>query len=207
MRITDPVWRDVLKHLCYGQVQEDHIKMLRSLIITDKNCPPTDFQMEPWKSVALVTPRHAVRRLWNEKALHKYSHSTGNEIISCKAVDTIKGEPLTLREQYALAARGTTNGGGRRRNQDLPESIDVAVGMKVMVTQNVETDLDITNGAQGTVTSIVLHPDEPSISARETGHVELQNLPLYILVKLDQTRVTQLAGLDECVIPVEKVSA
>jgi len=72
-----------------------------------------------------------------------------------------------------------------------------------MVTQNVKTDLDITNGAQGTVTSIVLHPDEPSISARETGHVELQNLPLYILVKLDWTQVTQLAGLDECVIPAE----
>jgi len=104
MHVTDPVWRNFLKHLCYGQVQEFHIKMLRSLIITDKNCPPMDFQMEPWKSVALVTPRHAVRRLWNEEALHKYSHSTGNEIISCKAVDTIKGEPLTLREQYALAA-------------------------------------------------------------------------------------------------------
>jgi hypothetical protein len=35
----------------------------------------------------------------------------------------------------------------------------IAIGMKVMVTQNIETDLDITNGAQGTITGGVLHPD------------------------------------------------
>lgn len=33
-------------------------------------------------------------------------------------------------------------------------------GMKVMVTENVETDLNITNGARGTIVGIVCHPDE-----------------------------------------------
>ena len=33
------------------------------------------------------------------------------------------------------------------KNQDLPELIDITAGMKVMVTQNVETNLDITNRA------------------------------------------------------------
>lgn len=34
-----------------------------------------------------------------------------------------------------------------------------------MVTNNVETDLDITNGARGEIMDIVLHPDEPSFDA------------------------------------------
>jgi len=33
--------------------------------------------------------------------------------------------------------------------------------MKVMVTSNVEMDLDITNGAQREIIDIILHPDEP----------------------------------------------
>ena len=56
------------------------------------------------------------------------------------------------------------------------------------------TELDTTNGAQGTITKIVLHPGEP-ISAGETEHVELQNLPLYIdEVGLDTGNTTRWSG-------------
>ena len=204
MRVTDPVWHNFLNHLHYGQVQEQHLKMLQTLIITNKNCHPTDFQSPPWNTAHLVTPHHAVQRLWNEEFLHKFSSSMGEKIITCKAEDTIKGELLTLWERYALAARGT---GGRecgkqQASQDLPEMIDIAIGMKVMVTQNIETDLDITNGAWGTIIEIILNPDEPIISGG-TGLTELQHLPVYILVKMDWTQAMQLAGLDKQVISVE----
>ena len=204
MCVTDPVWCDFLNHLCYGQVQEQHLKMLQMLIITNENCHPTDFQSPPWNTAHLVTPHHAVRRLWNKEFLPKFSSSMGEKIITCKAEDTIKGEPLTLREQYALAARGTggREHGKQQAGQDLPEMIDIAIGMKVMVTQNIETDLDITNGAQGTIIEIILNPDEPIISGG-TGLTELQHLPVYILVKMDWTWATQLAGLDKQVIPVK----
>ena len=72
-----------------------------------------------------------------------------------------------------------------------------------MVTQNVETDLDITNGARGTIVGITLHPDEPTVSKATSQYVELQHLLLYILVELQRTRATQLTGLEECVIPIK----
>ena len=79
--------------------------------------------------------------------------------------------------------------------------VELAIGMKVMVTTNVETDLDITNGARGTIMDIILHPDE---SYSEEGRdIVLKNIPLYLLVKLERTRATPLKGLDEAVIPVE----
>ena len=33
--------------------------------------------------------------------------------------------------------------------------------MNVMVANNLQTDLDITNGAQGVITDIILNQDEP----------------------------------------------
>lgn len=83
----------------------------------------------------------------------------------------------------------------------MPATVELAIGMKVMVTTNVETDLDVTNGAHGTIVDIILHPDETY--SEEEKEVVLKNIPLYLLVKLDRTRATLLKGLDEAVIPVE----
>ena len=57
--------------------------------------------------------------------------------------------------------------------------------MKVMVTENVETDLDIMNGARGKIFGIVLHQDEPDCG--QNPIVELKYLPAYLLIKLTCT--------------------
>ena len=84
----------------------------------------------------------------------------------------------------------------------------MAIGMKVMVTQNVVTDLDITNGARGT------HRRHGCIRMNLLSltcalmrlTIILNHLPVSVLVKLDHIRTTQLTGLEECVIPVELAS-
>lgn len=112
---------------------------------------------------------------------------------------------MTLEERFAFATQ--VNGGrdrGRRRKGTLPDSVEICVGMKVMVTQNVETDLDITNGARRTVVDFLLHPQEPTLTVEE-GVVHLKHMPPYILVQLSRTRTSQLPGLQVAVIPVEPV--
>ena len=74
--------------------------------------------------------------------------------------------------------------------------------MKVLVTDNIETDLDITNSAQGEIVDIILHPNEPPICDSELV-VQLQHLPAYILVKLSHTCTSRLAGLNDVVFPVK----
>ena len=76
--------------------------------------------------------------------------------------------------------------------------------MQVMVTTNVQTDLDIANGARGEIVDIILHPEEPPLP--DAPIVKLTRLPAYLLVKLKRTRATQLEGLEECVIPVEPMA-
>lgn len=201
MRVTDPIWRDLLVHLCHGRIQEQHLQILRSLVLhRSQTKEPVDFKSEPWASAPLVTPQHAVCKTWNESAVRKACRESGHQLFICTAEDTIGGRELNLPEQYAVAMRSKTQ--GRRKCKDLPWRIEIAKGMKVLVTDNIKTDLDVTNGARGEIVDIILHPDELPISDSDPV-VYLQYVPAYILVKLSHTRASRLAGLEDVVIPVE----
>ena len=78
------------------------------------------------------------------------------------------------------------------------------MGIKVIVTQNMETYLDVTNGARGEIVDIILDLDKPPVWNEPT--IKLKCLPAYILVKLMRTRATKLNGLQGGVIPVEVTS-
>ena len=62
-----------------------------------------------------------------------------------------------------------------------------------MVTNDIETDLYITNGAWGEIVDIIPHPGEQPIG--NSPVVQIRDMPPYILVKLTHTQVTSLEGL------------
>ena len=140
---------------------------------------------------------------WNEAAVRKHCYDTKQRLFICPVEDRINGRQLTLAERYGVVNRSVHKGGRQRsrRNNDLPDAVKLAVGMKVMVTANIETNLNVTNGARGEIVDIILHPDEPPLSNDST--VTLKHLPSYILIKMQRTHASQLDGLDEGIIPVE----
>jgi len=146
-------------------------------------------------------PHHAVRHVWNDTALQKHGKETKCFVLECHAEDMIKGQPLTLAECYAalLCLQGADS---KQHKQDLPNIMRIAFGMKVMVTQNVKTDLDIANGAQGTIVDIWLDLNE-LLLALQQPLIKLKYLPVCILMKLEWTRTSRLKDLEESVIPVK----
>ena len=78
--------------------------------------------------------------------------------------------------------------------------------MKVIVTFNVHTELDIANGSRGEIVDVVLHPDEPPIDST-AFEVELEHLSAHVLLKLDNTRAAQLPGFDAGVIPIATMTS
>ena len=174
----------LLTHLWYGRIQEHHLTVLRKQLIKHPNSSSPDFSSEPWNTASLVTPRHAVRTQWNDAAVRKHCCDAKKRLFICPAEDRINGRQLTLAERYGVVNRSVHKGGRRRsrRNNDLPDAVELAVGMKVMVTANIETDLDVTNGARGEIVDIILHPDEPPLG--DDSIVTLKYLPSYILVKM-----------------------
>lgn len=197
VRATDPVWQDFLRHLRYGEVQAHHIEMVEKLVLTHPDCPETNFRDKPWCTAVLVTPRHSVRVRWNEAALMKHCEDHGVQLFKGPAADTTHRRPLTNAEQMKVINRNVKGNG---RSHQLPDSVNLAVGMKAMVTLNVHTDLDVTNGARGEVVGIVLGKDEPDFTQDRV--VRLRFPPAYVLFKLDRTRLRPLPGLEESVIPI-----
>lgn len=74
----------------------------------------------------------------------------------------------------------------------------MALGMKVMVTYNVETDLDLANRARG---EIVLNENESNYTAAQPI-VRLEYPHAYVLIRMLATKITALEGLEENTIPL-----
>lgn len=108
---------------------------------------------------------------------------------------------MSSAEQIATKLRGHDRNRCRSAKKDLPEESRFAIGAKVLVTQNLDVDLDVTNGARGEIVDIILHPDEPPISL-SSSEIHLHFLPLCILVKMNWTRASRLPGLQDNVIPI-----
>ncbi|KAL1661745.1 hypothetical protein GGF50DRAFT_60440, partial [Schizophyllum commune] len=94
--------------------------------------------------------------------------------------------------------------GSKPNARDLPREVLIAVGALVLVTQNIDTNLDIANGARGHIERIVFDPREPD-HGEEGSVVHLRYMPKYVLVKLERTRVQRLEGLQDRVVPIAPV--
>lgn len=151
IRVLDPVWQDLLQHVRYGTCKEHHITLLHDLIITNTHSkyPQIDYDKSPWNSAALVTPRHSVRHAWNTAMAKKKCLSGKRKLFISHALDTIHGQTLSIAERYAVLTKGNRKNDGGEERAGLPEKVELAIGMQVMVTWNVHTELDIANGARG----------------------------------------------------------
>lgn len=201
VRVTDPEWIDLLQHVRHGSCRAHHIDLLRSLIITDPRCPKTDFSFPPWSNHVLITPRHAVRRQWNSHMARSACQRNGAQLFICRAYDTIHGRPLTLSERFSVATKPRSQRGRCDERAGLAKEILVAIGMEVMVTFNIDTDLDIANGSRGHITDIILDERETQTSPTQPV-IELEYIPAYILVKMNSTKVPVLEGLEQGVLPI-----
>jgi hypothetical protein len=136
--------------------------------------------------------------------MRQWCKETGEKLFVCQVANAIKGRQLTLRERYTLAAKAQTSGRRKRKDWAETEAIELARRMKLMVTTNLETDLDMTGGAWGAIVDIILHPDEPPIGKEPI--VQLKHLPAYIL-KLSCTQARRMNGLEERALQVKPVAA
>ena len=109
--------RYFLRHARRGDCKPDHIKMLRKLVLTNPECPPTDFSQGPWKDAVLVTPRHGVRIPWNEEAVRKHCRESGEVLFRCRAEDRVKERESTLVERWAVVTKPRNEDGTVKREK------------------------------------------------------------------------------------------
>ena len=133
IRVVDPIWIDIFRHLRHEQVEPRHIKTLEELCPTNPLSPATDFSQKPWNSAVLVTPRHTIRTEWNRHALRKHCVDNNHQLF---VVPRTGCRSLNSAEVDALLARISNS---KTENNELPVTLELAIGMPVLVTQNLHT--------------------------------------------------------------------
>ncbi|KAG9074974.1 hypothetical protein FRC06_010349 [Ceratobasidium sp. 370] len=135
-------------------------------------------------------------------------HQFPPSLFLCLADDMIANRLVTIDGKYVNAKKKKTqkqaDHGTWKDKANLPDMVKLAVGMQVMVTFNIETDLDVANRAQGVIEESFLTVG--SIfrvnSPKYQGKVALRYPPECILVRLNRTKAQRLPELAEGVIPI-----
>lgn len=203
-RTKDIVWQGVLHRLRHGKCTADDIAILRSLIVS---APPSateinTVQGDLWQNAILVTPRHEVRIQWNKEANRRHCQRNNKQLFISPAEDTYCGRALTEYERLCAATKRPSAGRDDFSGKNgLPEELELAVGMQVMITTNVETELDMANGSRGVIQRIIFDQRE-NIENQNDAVVRLAFPPECILIKLDRPTGIQLSGLECNVVPV-----
>ena len=139
---------------------------------------------------------------WNSMSAKACTLTLGGSLIHCPAFDSINSHQLTLEEKFAVAAKPKTRHGRNHHEcAGLANKVDIVIGMEVMVTFNISTDLDIANRARGHIIDIILDSHE-EMSAVSSHTNKLQYPPLYILVCMICTKANALIGLESGVLPI-----
>jgi len=193
IRIKDKIWEDILNRVRVGQCDDTDIKTIRSLILNNPDCPPTDFSKPPWSDAVLITTRHTVREAWNAACLSRHCRSTGNRRYIVPAEDfmsqsgSIPSNNVRLRIAR-LSIKATKN---------LSDRIEIAVGMKAMILANISTEGEVANGTRGTISDIILDPREDFDDIEEDGTIKLRYPPATIIFQPEGSSDISAAFVDE----------
>ena len=74
----------------------------------------------------------------------------------CNAYDKVDGCPLSLPERVAVLSTAMRRGHSQREQGGLPNKVLLAVGLRMMVTFNINTNIDVVNSTRGEVVKVVV---------------------------------------------------
>lgn len=164
-RTKDPVRQGVLQHVRHGSCTPEHLAILQSLVIShpSKATKENDVQGDTWQNAILITPRNEVRSQWNSQANRRHCSREKQRLFLCPAEDTYCGRALTTEERDTIRSKqhaATQNSIPVGNKNILANIVELAIGMKVMITSNIETSLDMANGSRGTIEKIIFDERE-----------------------------------------------
>ena len=124
-----------------------------------------------------------------------------SQLYVSKAEDRIGDRPLCLVECFAIAKKQTSDLGKNDDRSRLADSVLVAVGLKVMVTSNIDLRQHIANGARGVIVEIIMDPRE-EISDGQQDCIELSYPPACVLLKMNGTLGDDVGNLETGIVPI-----
>ena len=189
MRVQDSSYLNLLNRLREGKCTQSDVEMLNKRVI-GHHVDITSISNNP-----IIVPGNELAMEINK--IFAYRHSLNKRVLVTKGKDTYnKGKPLPSDLAAMIKDMPPTSTG------QLPGELPLFVGMPIYISNNVATELGLTNGTSGIVKAICLRNGE-TISEEDIGfhHVQFNDLDC-IIVELNDVSVKPLRGLQPNQIPI-----
>jgi len=198
MRVVDQGWLEILQRTREGSCTKEDITEIRHLILTNPSCNIPDFSSYPWRDAILITPRNSVCSRWNKLSLMKHCEYSHNVLYIVPPEESVGQNRLSM-EQRLITVQMPMD-----QTKHLPAYVYLSLGMKVMVTCNIATTVNLTNGSRGTIVDIILDPHESQLVTANIEHdtVHLQFPPAAVVLQLDFTQFPIVPGLQRGQAPL-----
>ena len=190
MRCTDTVYLELLNRLREGKCTESDITLLNGRVV-GPNVDITSFV-----DVPIITPGNQLVMAVNDLFIDRYSHET---LVYVSKSEDYRGKKNSGRSVPKQVADKIKNWPATS-TQGLPRELKLFVGMPIMISSNIATELGITNGTCGTIKSIHLKNGEEVTDT--SGYHALEEQPQYIIVELKDIDMRPLDGLPEKHVPI-----
>ena len=190
MRVTDQVYLDFLHRLREGKCTDNDVQMLNRRVV-GQSVDITSILDAP-----IITPGNKLVMAINDLFVAHYSQHT--KVYVSKAIDSV-GKKSNRKELPKKVADKIKNWPSTS-TRGLPRELKLFIGMPVIVTNNIATELGITNGTTGYVRSIHFKPGE--VITGDTGYHHLKHSPDYVIVELENINMKPLDGLPPNHVPI-----
>ena len=182
MRVQDQAYLELLNRLREGKCTDNDVEMLNKRVV-GQTVDITSIADAP-----IITPGNKLVMAVNN--LFVAGHSQHTKVYVSTAEDFVGRNKKKVPKNVANKCKNWAN----TATQGLPRELQLFVGMPVIVTTNIKTELGITNGTTGVVRSIHFKNEE-AISEDTGGFHHLKQHPDYIIVELNDITVKPLEGL------------
>ena len=190
MRVQDKKYLEMLNRLREGECNDRDVEMLNGRVVGN-TVNLTSIEDNP-----IIAPGNDVVTAVND--LFVAHHSLERKVYVSIAQDYIGRNKKKVPEKVARKYEKWPN----TKTDQLPRELKLYIGMPVVVSKNIHTELGMTNGTKGVVRSIHLKKEESVVSGYPDNFQYLQHTPDCIIVELDDINVKPLDGLPANHVPI-----
>ncbi|CAF1289252.1 unnamed protein product [Adineta steineri] len=200
MRTEDTRYLELLNRLRNGCFKMEDYQLLCSRVIGSPNLK-ISLQQSPWNEAPILVFRNAVRTQINNRAVLNKAIELGVKPIVCVAQDYVRGAAIDDSRLRKAILELPDN-----KTEHLPGYLPLVPGMPVLLTENIATELGLSNGTRGIFHQLVYDEclDDTQIYQRNfPDHTKFVLQPKFALVEFPNCKLdSALSELDPKIIPI-----
>ncbi|CAM4981967.1 unnamed protein product [Rotaria socialis] len=200
MRTEDLRYLELLNRLRGGQSTIEDYQLLCTRIVGNPKLQAS-LRQKPWNEAPILVFRNTLRTQINNRAVLNKAMEMGLRPMVCVAQDYFQGKIID-----DLRLRKTILELPDNKTEHLPGYLPLVPGMPVLLTENMATELGLSNGTRGIFRQLVYEESSADIQFQDKNfptNTKFITQPKYALVEFPNSKLdSELAELQPKIIPI-----